>query len=124
MKRKPFGSSLLMGFFAVIVPLLSQSLADSPPTNKAHAILAELSDTQRNATLTKFIKKSGKNCDGVTKNFFQGFDSQGNAYWDAECRNKKVWVISLANDRQGSTKILGCDFLKTIGGEECFTKLK
>jgi len=124
MKRKPFGSLLLMGFFAVIVPLLSQSLADSPPTNRAHAILSELSDAQRNATLTKFIKKDGKNCDVVKKNFFQGFDSEGNAYWDAECRNKKVWVVSLANDGQGTTKILGCDFLKTIGGGECFTKLK
>ena len=90
--------------------------------NQAHTILSKLSDPEKNATLTKFMKQSDEDCDTVVKNFFQGFDKDRNAYWNVACKNKKSFVIMIENDSAGSTKIMSCDLLKMLNAGECFKK--
>lgn len=90
--------------------------------NKAHGVIEEMSDRDRNATFTRFLKQSGEDCNSVIQNFFQGFDKNRNAFWNVACRNKNSYVIMINNDSVGSTKIMSCALLKAINAGECFKK--
>src|SRR5438093_13116428 len=98
----------------------SAATASAPP-NPAHTALYNLSDPARNAVLTKFMAQSGEHC-VVVKTFFQGFDAEGDAFWNVACRNKQTWLIGLNPDAAGSTRILECEVLKWMAGVECFKK--
>jgi len=91
--------------------------------NPAHEQLMRMSGSERNATLTTFLKSSGEKCDSVTRNFFQGKDKRGNAFWNAGCRNGQSFVIQVNNDSVGSTRIMSCALLKAVNAGECFKKL-
>ncbi|MBL4743614.1 MAG: DUF4124 domain-containing protein [Cycloclasticus sp.] len=66
------------------------------------------------------LSKSGYQCI-VTSTFFQGFDSEKTAYWNAACSNNAAYVISMANNKQGQTRILNCRVIAAMG-IECFKK--
>jgi len=68
------------------------------------------------------MKASGEACDSVTKNFFQGFDSKNNAFWNVACSNNNYYVIMVKNDSKGSTQIMSCEILKAVKTGECFRK--
>lgn len=90
--------------------------------NKAHDMIEKMPDKDRNATFTAFLKNSGEDCGSVTRNFFQGFDENRNAFWNVVCTNKMSYAIMINNDSVGSTKIMSCALLKAVNAGECFNK--
>jgi hypothetical protein len=109
-------------FLFIVGTTLAFTSTEDVSANEAHNMLSKLSDTERNSTFTKFLKQSNENCDAVIKNFFQGFDNERAAYWNVACRNKKTFVVSIMNDKVGSTKIMDCGILKMLKAGECFKK--
>ncbi len=97
-------------------------IAYSALANPAHERLSALSETDRNKILTRFLKSSGESCDAVIRNFHQGSDQSGNAFWNAGCANNRAFLIKINNDAQGSTRILDCDLLRAVHGGKCFQK--
>jgi len=109
--------SLLMG--------LSLS-ADVVSANKAHHILSDKTNQERNEALTVLLIQSKEDCDAVMRNFFQGFEPDGGAFWNVACGNGRSYIILIENDARGSTRIMDCALIKSLtkGRNECFKKLK
>jgi hypothetical protein len=86
--------------------------------NKAHLLLLELADADRNVMLAKFLRESGEQCDTVVRNFHQGTAANGDAFWNVACRDGNSYAISILGD--DTTKILPCSALKALGAGVCF----
>ena len=99
-------------------------LSYSAYANPAHEKLLSISDSKRKLVFAALLSNAGENCQSVTKTFFQGSDSAGNAYWNAACKNADSYIIQANNDSNGSTNILSCKVSKAIGAGTCFTKFK
>lgn len=106
----------------LITFLFIVTLSIAANANPAHDRLINMSNPDRNVFLTKFLKASGENCASVTRNFYQGADKQGNAFWNAACRSGKSYVIMIYNNSTGSSKIMECDMLRKMGAVPCFKK--
>jgi hypothetical protein len=91
--------------------------------NKAHEMLSGLPEGKQRHALKRTIESSGEPCGNVIRVFFQGFDSNKAAVWNAQCSNKRAYVVSVANDASGSTRVMGCAELAAITRVRCFTKL-
>jgi hypothetical protein len=90
--------------------------------NEAHEIFERMTDAKRNTVFALYLQKSGEDCRRVTKNFLQGVDQKGNAFWNVACSNNKSFVVQINNDAVGSTRILSCAVMKAVRGPECFKK--
>jgi hypothetical protein len=101
-------------------------MADVAHANKAHKILTDKSNQERNEALTVLLIQSKEDCDVVVKNFFQGLEPEGGALWNATCGNGKSYVILIENDARGSTRIMDCALIKSLtkGKSKCFKKVK
>ena len=95
--------------------------AASATGNAAHDRLAALSNSDRNALLTKLM--ASEQCGSVTRNFYQGMGN-GEAFWNVACSNGSAYVIQIKPDATGSTSIMDCGVLKAVGGGECFKKFE
>jgi hypothetical protein len=91
--------------------------------NPAHKTFMGLDDAKRNALLASVITASGESCRAVSRNFYQGSDKNGNAFWNAECSNGASFLVMVNNDAAGSTKVMSCAVLKAIDAGECFRDL-
>lgn len=109
--------SLLMG--------LSLS-AEVVRANKAHHIISDKTNQERNEALTVLLIQSKEDCDVVVRNFFQGFEPEGGAFWNVTCDNGHSYIILIENDARGSTRIMDCALIKSLtkGRSKCFKKLK
>lgn len=107
-------------FLALAAALVVFSVPGAALANKAHGMIEKMPDKDRSKTFTSFLKNSGEDCGSVTKNFFQGFDKNRNAFWNVACSNKKSYVIMVNDDAVGSTKIMSCAVLKAVNAGECF----
>ncbi|MCU0836603.1 MAG: hypothetical protein MUC77_19550 [Chromatiaceae bacterium] len=105
---------------AAILVVLSAS--DSSVANEAHSMIDSMSNEDRSRTFATLLKTSGENCGSVIKTYFQGFDTDRNAFWNVACNNSKSYVIMISNDSAGSTRILSCAALKAANSGECFNK--
>jgi len=65
---------------------------------------------------------AGEGCAGKTA-FFMGMLPDNRASWSVLCTNGKSYNVSISPDAGGSTKVLECSVLKTIGRVDCFKKL-
>ena len=94
--------------------------------NKAHQMLVDRTDEERNEALTVLLHKNKNNCDVVVRNFFQGFEPEGGAFWNVTCGNEQSFMILIENDARGSTRIMDCVEIQSLtkGKHECFKKLK
>ena len=94
--------------------------------NTAHEILFDKSNGERNETLTVLLIQSKEDCDIVVRNFFQGFEPEGGAFWNVTCENGKSYMILIENDARGSTRVMDCTLIKSLtkGRNECFKKLR
>jgi hypothetical protein len=90
--------------------------------NEANGMIENMSDEERNAAFTQYLRDTNQDCDAVVRNFFQGFDDDRNAFWNVACRNQISYVIMINNDSAGSTRVLSCEVLKAIEAGECFEK--
>jgi hypothetical protein len=90
--------------------------------NRANDMLVGKSDAARNRFFARFLHASGANCGRVGRNFFQGQDRAGDAFWNVACANGKSYAIMLINDNSGSTRIMPCDQLNRLHSSRCFQK--
>lgn len=95
------------------------AVASLAAANPAHDKLAALNDADRQTALGAVL--IGERC-AVVRTFFQGFDKQRGAYWNAACSDGRAFGVTIKNDAQGSTTILDCAVLKRIARVDCFTK--
>jgi hypothetical protein len=90
--------------------------------NPAQDRLSAMSEGERQSTFAAFLATSGERCANVTKTFYQGDDSHGNAFWNVACGKANSYVIQINNDSVGSTQILSCRVLEAMKGGHCFKK--
>ena len=90
--------------------------------NPAQDRLSAMSEGDRQSTFAKFLANSGERCGNVTRTFYQGNDSGGNAFWNVACGKADAYVIQIKNDSVGSTQILSCRVLEAMNGGHCFKK--
>jgi hypothetical protein len=102
----------------LVSSLICISVASANPANTK---LQSMSESERQKTMTQFMRSSGENCT-VTRTFNQGSTKTGDAIWNVQCQNGKAFVILLKNDAKGSTSIMDCAVLKKINAGECFKK--
>jgi hypothetical protein len=106
---------------ALVAGCLLTSISSANP---AHDKVAGLAESERRTMLAAFLVASGERCAKATKTFFQGSTAEGNAFWNVACEGGGSWLIQINNDSTGSTRILSCTVLKSVGGGTCFTKFK
>jgi hypothetical protein len=107
----------LKPMLAVILTIMTGAAS----ANKASDMLSKMSDDKRNESLSAYMKKSGESCQ-VVRNFYQGKDKSGSAFWNVECASKTAYAIMIKNDQTGSTTILDCKVLKLVAKVDCFKK--
>jgi hypothetical protein len=108
---------------AAILLATATAIWGSPAlANRANDMLKEKSNVARNRFFGRFLDTSGANCGRVARNFFQGQDRAGDAFWNVACANGKSYVIMLINDNSGSTRIMPCDRLDRLHSSRCFEK--
>lgn len=100
------------------------TIAAAAQANPAHDMISSVSEAKRQQVFTRFLSDSGEKCSSVDRTFYQGSDKKGNAFWNASCAVGKSFLIQVNNDKQGSTRILGCNVLKAVNGGTCFKTLK
>jgi hypothetical protein len=111
-------------FFRAALFLGCSILIEHAFANEAHQRMTAMSASERNSFLTRYLQSSGERCDSVTKAFFQGSSKQGQAFWNAACRNGKAYLIMINNDATGSSRIMDCSLLKAVNAGECFKPFK
>ncbi|MDP3228494.1 MAG: hypothetical protein Q8N13_11035 [Acidovorax sp.] len=109
---------------ALVACIASSLWSFSASANEAHRRISAMDETQRQEYFSVFLYRSEERCGLVTRTFFQGLDKKGDAYWNLACANGKSYMVSIANDAKGSSKILGCEFLKAINAGSCFKKFR
>jgi hypothetical protein len=85
--------------------------------NLANERLATSSAAKRRETLRSVIASAGDPCPGVERTFFNGSAKDGSAFWSVACSNGRSYMVSIAADAGGSTKVLDCAI-----ASECFKK--
>jgi hypothetical protein len=106
----------------LVVALLGVPLLASG--NDAHNILMGMSDANRKTAFAGLLNASNESCGQVTQTFFHVIDGTGAAQWAVRCSNKRAYLISVANDKGGSTRILDCATLKLMTKMDCFAEWK
>jgi len=120
------GIILLAIIGAVMEPAATRRNAGTRRTETeptAIALLRNADEDHRAKILQSAIESSGEKCPEVTRTFFQGTAGNGSALWNATCFRGLSYVITVANDAGGSTKVLGCSELKLVSGVPCFQRL-
>jgi hypothetical protein len=95
----------------------SSASESSHSDNPAHARMSALSADRQAAALGQVV---GEGCVGSTA-FFQGFSQAGEAFWNVRCNNGRAYAVKINPDASGSTNVLECEVLKSLG-TECFKK--
>ena|SRR5688572_16943824 len=89
--------------------------------NPAHDAVSKMSESDRNATFTKYMSQNSVPCK-VERTFFQGFTDERDAVWSIACADKKSFAVMLRNDAEGSSRYVECERLKAGSKRECFKK--
>lgn len=110
----------------MFVPLSLAMLAATSGAfaNPAHKQLEAMQEPERRAFFVKFLSGSGERCGSVTRTFFQGSSSNGDAFWNVACAGGANWSVMIYNNATGSTRILDCKVLKALNAGTCFTKFR
>lgn len=69
--------------------------------------LLELSEDQRNAAFTRILRASGEECDQVIRTLFVGA-VLGLDDWEALCRNRSSYSLSLPAEMDAAITVLSC----------------
>lgn len=118
--HRQFRQRLLHALAAATSIFLSCNSNASPTSDQ----VAALSEEKRQAVFARFMKREGKRCPKVNKTFFQGLSKDRTAYWSIACTGGKDWQIVIKNTGEGEMTTLDCAFLKAIGADRCFTKIR
>ncbi len=92
--------------------------------NPVNDQIAALPEAKRQVLFAKLLSSSGERCPSVSRTFFQGAASNGAAFWSVACNGGKEWQVMVNGDSGGSTRILECSVLKSVGGGACWRTYK
>jgi len=120
MARIQFRQIVLSTGIAVAAAVVSLAAHANP----AHDIISGMSEGNRKETFAALLSRGGEKCPTVSRTFYQGSDSKGDAFWNASCVGGQSWLVQVSNDAQGSTRVMSCTMLKAMNAGTCFTKLK
>jgi hypothetical protein len=88
--------------------------------NDTHRQLLTLPAATRTKALAAVVASSGHSCAGVSSEY-EGSDKGETAFWRVDCSNRQSYMVSIANDRGGSTKVLSCAFMRALTKQDdCF----
>jgi predicted nucleic acid-binding Zn ribbon protein len=137
--RTPVWLWLLIGFVAIIAMLIAASPDNSPTSsqpvatipapasvkpktgNVANDRLLAMSEGEQATYLGAVVED---NCVGE-RAFYMGLNRiDQNGYWSVGCTNGNKYMVAIAPDSVGSTKILDCSMLKLVAKMNCFHKLE
>jgi hypothetical protein len=118
--HRQFRQRFLHALAAATSILLSCNSSASPTSD----LVAALSEEKRQILFAKLMKREGKRCPVVNKTFSQGKSKDGTAFWSISCTGGKDWQIVIKNASEGEMTTLDCAFLKAVGGDRCFTKIR
>ena len=79
--------------------LVAGGAGSGAETNRAHEMLAAMSEIDRSEALAIFVEGS-------------------------ECAGGQSYVVEIKNDRDGSTLVINCRTLYAAGGGTCFKRLE
>jgi hypothetical protein len=81
--------------------------ASGSAQNTVSQELLALSEDQRNAAFTRLLQASDRNCGQVTRTLFVG-DGLGLDDWEALCRNRTSYSVSVPGEWDASITVLSC----------------
>lgn len=90
----------------------------SAQTNRAHQLLQQESEDGRTIALAGVVESTGERCSGVGSQYL-GTDSDQAAYYRVDCRNRPSFMVQIAADSGGSTRVLACSLIAALG-IDCF----
>jgi hypothetical protein len=91
----------------MLVTVLLYALATAPGSaqNTVSQELLALSEDQRNAAFTRLLQASDRDCDQVIRTLFAG-DGLGLDDWEALCRNRTSYSLSVPGEWDASITVL------------------
>jgi hypothetical protein len=81
--------------------------ASGSAQNTVSQELLALREDQRNAAFTRLLQASDRNCGQVTRTLFVG-DGLGLDDWEALCRNRTSYSLSVPGEWDASITVLSC----------------
>jgi hypothetical protein len=75
--------------------------------------MLNMTENQRNAYWTLFLRESGEKCDRVVRTMFRS-SVRNSDDWSVACRDGNAYSIGIDGGSEGKSKILGCKELETI----------
>lgn len=114
----PYRKCRTIGFTAALALTASGTVF----ANEAHNRLLRLPAAARTTTLAEVVRSSGNACAGISSEY-KGSDKSGQAFWRIDCSNGKSFLVGIANDRVGSTKVLPCSLMQALTKKDtCFER--
>jgi hypothetical protein len=89
--------------------------SDAGMRNPAQRRLARMSDADRNLHWQAYMVKSGEKCGKVTRSFYQGSTESGQIIWNIQCSASGDWQLMVEPNSAGSTKMMPCDTVRSLG---------
>lgn len=118
--HRQFRQRLLQALAAAACVLLSSNSSANPTNDQ----VAALTEVKRQTVFGKLMRREGKRCPKVDKTFFQGQSKDGTAFWSIACAGGKEWQVIIKDTAEGEMNTLDCAFLKAVGGDRCFKKIR
>ncbi|HEV8676020.1 MAG TPA: hypothetical protein VGX21_18445 [Methylomirabilota bacterium] len=91
--------------------------------NDAHEQLRKLPAATRTHALATTATSAGFACAGASSEY-KGMDKDRRAYWRVDCSNGQSYMVSIDDDKAGSTKVVSCALMRKVGADTCFVKWK
>lgn len=106
---------LLALFLANSVQLTA--LSEKLPAHSLHSQLAALPEHLQTSVLGKVAAEVGYSCVG-TRSMFQGFGSDGTAWWSIQCSNGNRYSVEVGKDM----RVRLCSVFKQVSLVDCFVR--
>ena len=96
------------------------SSAEDVPTDK---LLLKDTEVVRLRILTQAIRSAGESCGAATTAFWQGRNPAfGDVTWNVRCDSGGSYVVRIANDQRGSSRVSTCAAWQKFTGQTCFKR--
>lgn len=88
-------------------------------SNPTHEELLKQTQQNQPLFLALLLQQSGKQCDVGIRAELKYLDSDDTAYWAIECKDGNSYMVQIASDAKGSSRITECG-LTEQQGVTCF----
>jgi hypothetical protein len=113
------------GIWALVllaVPAFAQDRTPPPRNtgNRAHELFVDAPPATKKKVMESQIQYVGEKPCSVTRVSFRFFEQQSKlSMWRADCSDGRSYMVNFAADAGGSSKVLSCAVMKSIGND-CF----